>query len=143
MARKSAEMSEITSEKSEMSFTAEAVRAEMRQHVSAIAALAPEDNRKAALTFAAKVLRLPFARVKCLFYGEARRIDAHEADQVRAYVQAAQQLIEARADYEAQRIAYLANAHPALVHLAPRPSVPDEISEAAEEAVQPRLKTAI
>ena len=127
-------MSETPSEKSEMSFTAEAVRAEMRQHISAIAALAPGDSRKAALGFAAKVLRLPFGRVKCLFYGEARRIDAHEADQVRAYVQAAQQLIDKKADYERQRREFV-EAHPRLARLAPRPSVPDEVSEAAEQAV--------
>jgi len=132
-------LSEITSEKSEIPFTAEAVRSEMRQHVSAIAALAPEDSRKAALAFAAKVLRLPVGRVKCLFYGEARRIDAHEADQVRAYVQAAQQLIDSRAAYEKQRAEFVAS-HPRLARLAPRPLVPDEVSEAAEEAVAPTAK---
>jgi hypothetical protein len=133
-------MAEISSEKSEIQFTAEAVRAEMRQHISAIAALAPEDSRKAALAFAARVLRLPFGRVKCLFYGEARRIDAHEADQVRAYVQAAQQLIDSRAAYEKQRAEFV-ESHPRLARLVPRPSVPDEVSQAAEQALAPPNKS--
>jgi hypothetical protein len=133
-------MAEISSEKSEIQFTAEAVRAEMRQHISVIAALAPEDSRKAALAFAARVLRLPFGRVKCLFYGEARRIDAHEADQVRAYVQAAQQLIDSRAAYEKQRAEFVAS-HPRLARLVPRPPVPDEVSQAAEQAVAPPNKS--
>jgi hypothetical protein len=136
-------MSEIASKKSEMTFTAEAVRAEMRQHVSAIAALAPEDSRKAALTFAAKLLRLPVGRVKCLFYGEARRIDAHEADQVRAYVQAAQQLIDSRAAYEKQRAEFVASDL-RLDRLVPRPLVSDEVSAAAEATIaqKPPLKAA-
>jgi hypothetical protein len=129
-------MSEITSKKSEMSFTAEAVRAEMRQHIGAIAALAPADSRKAALAFVARVLRLPAGRVKCLFYGEAHRIDAHEADQVRAYVQAAQQLIDSRAAYEKQRAEFVAS-HSPLARLVPPPDVPDEVSKAAEQAVAP------
>jgi hypothetical protein len=57
-----------------MSFTAEAVRDEMRGHVSRIVSLAPEDRRKTALAFAAKILRLPVCRVRSLYYGEARRI---------------------------------------------------------------------
>jgi len=132
-------MAEISSEKSEIRFTAEAVRAEMQRHIGAIAALAPEDSRKAALAFVARVLRLPVGRVKCLFYGEARRIDAHEADQVRAYVQAAQQLIDSRAAYEKQRAEFVAS-HPRLARLSPRPLVPDEVSQAAEEAVTPTAK---
>jgi hypothetical protein len=113
--------SETSSKSTEMAFTAEAVRDEMRQRVRDIAALAPEDSRKAALAFAARVLRLPFGRVKCLYYGEARRIDAHEADQIRAYVHAASKMMEARADYERQRREFLAQAHSALVRLAPPP----------------------
>ena len=133
-------MAEISSEKSEIQFTAEAVRAEMQRHIGAIAALAPEDSRKAALAFVARVLRLPVGRVKCLFYGEARRIDAHEADQVRAYVQAAQQLIDSRAAYEKQRAEFVAS-HPRLARLVPRPAVPDEVSQAAEAAVAPPNKS--
>lgn len=92
---------------------------EMRAHVRLITALAPEDSRKSALRFAAMVLRLPFYRVKKLYYGEARRVDAHEADRIRAYVDQAQDLIQKRAEYEAERARFIAEAHPALARLAP------------------------
>ena len=117
-----------------MAHTAEAVRDEMRGHVRAVAELVPEENRKAALRFAANVLRLPYARVKSLFYGEARRVDAHEADQIRAYVQAAAKLIQARADYEKQRADFLA-AHPRLVRVAQPALARSETITAAEEVV--------
>lgn len=120
-----------------MSFTADAVRNEMRQHVKDVAALAPNNGRKDALRFAANILRLPYGRVKSLFYGEARRIDAHEADQIRAYVQAATELIEARADYEKQRADFLAT-HPRLACLLPRALEGQEVSEAAATIAAPR-----
>lgn len=108
-----------------------AVRDEMQQRVREVAALA-DGNRKAALAFAAKVLSLPFDRVRRLYYGQARRIEAHEADKIRAYVTAAQKLIQARAEYEALRSEFVANAHPALVRLAPRELAEDEVSREAE-----------
>ena len=111
-------MSEKPSEGAEMSFTAEAVANEMRGHVGAVVALSPNTNRKAALNFAARVLGLPFSRVKYLFYGEARRIEAHEADRIRAYLKAAEELFLARGEYEAMRRSFVA-AHPALARLAP------------------------
>jgi site-specific DNA-cytosine methylase len=111
MAWSTCEMSHKRCEGAQMSCAAE-VRTEMQQHVRAIAALAPEDSRKAALSFAANVLRMPFDRVRRLFYGQARRVEAHEADQIRAYVEAAHKLIEARAKYEADRAAFLATAGP-------------------------------
>lgn len=126
-----------------MAFAAEAVRDEMRQRVRDIAALSPEDSRKAALAFAAKVLRLPFSRVKCLFYGEARRIEAHEADQVRAYVAAAHKLIEARAEYETLRRQYVETASsqaPHLVGKAPRVLADDDLSQAAQATVAAPVK---
>lgn len=109
---------EIPSERA-VSFTVEGVRAEMRQHVRTVADLAPEDSRKAALRFAANVLRLPFARVKAYFYDEVRNVPAHEADQIRAYVEAAEKLIEAKHQYEAIRREYLATAHPSLARFTP------------------------
>lgn len=127
--------SDIRSENSDMAFTAEAVRAEMQGHVKRVAALAAEDGRKAALRFAAGVLKIPYGRVRSLFYGEARRIDAHEADQIRAYVEAAHKLIQARAEYEALRVQYLAAAHPNLARFAPRPLADDAVSQEAEQAV--------
>lgn len=102
-----------------MSFTAETVSAEMQAHVGSVVALSPEKSRKEALNFAAALLKLPFCRVKSLFYGEARRIEAHEADQIRAYVYAAQKLIEARADYEKQRKEFLESASPNMARLVP------------------------
>ena len=123
---------DFRSEMSDATFTADAVRKEMRGHVEAVASLAPNDSRKAALAFAAKLLRLPFGRARSLYYGEARRIDAHEADQIRAYVAAAQKLIQARADLEALRDEFVAHASPALACLAPRELAADEVSREAE-----------
>ena len=121
-----------------MTITADATRAEIRQRVLDIAALAPEDSRKAALRFTASVLGLPFARVKRWYYDEVRRVEAHEADQIRAYFDAAQKLIQARADYEALRREYLATAHPSLARFAPgaldgKEAAPDEVAVAPRE----------
>ena len=113
---------------------AAAVRNEVCQQVRDVVALV-DGNRKAAIAFASKALNLPFDRVRRMYYGQARMIHAHEADQIRAYVQAAQELIEARASYEALRSNYLANAHPSLLRLAPPELAADEISAAAQEAV--------
>lgn len=113
---------------------AAAVRNEMQQRVREVAALA-EGNRKAALAFAARVLNMDFDRVRRIFYGQARRIEAHEADQIRAYVTAAQKLIQARAEYEALRKEFVTNAHPALVRVSPSKLAEDEVSQAAQEAV--------
>lgn len=82
--------------------TPEAVRIEIQQHVRRIVGLFASDGRKLALQRAAHALQIPENRVKALFYGEARRIDAHEADNIRAYIKAAEKLIQARAQYEAQ-----------------------------------------
>lgn len=119
-----------------MTMSADATRADVRRCVLDIAALAPEESRKAALQFTASVLRLPFARVKRWYYDEVRRVEAHEADQIRAYFDAAQKLIQARADYEALRREYLATAHPSLVRFAP-PAVDEQgcKQEAADPVV--------
>ena len=115
-------------------FTADGVRAEMRDHVRNLAGLAADRGRKAALQFVAGVLGLPYSRVKTLFYGEARRIEAHEADQIRAYVDAATKLLQARTAYEAQRREFVESAHPSVVRLAP--------PEVAGERVPPRRAAA-
>lgn len=114
-----------------MTFTAEAVRDEMRGHVATIVGVAPGDSRKAALAWAARVLALPFSRVRTLYYGEARRIDAHEADKIRAYVQQAQELIEARGEYERRREDFV-RSHPRLARLVPPPLARTEESQIAE-----------
>lgn len=118
---------DLRSENSDMTFTVEGVRNEMQGHIGSLVALAPEDSRKAALSWASRILGLPFGRVRSLYYGEARRIDAHEADQIRAYVQQAHTLIEARAEYEAKRQAFLRD-NSRLVRLYP-PSLADEKEE--------------
>jgi hypothetical protein len=73
-------MSEFSSERSEMSSAAEAsslirMAAEPRQ---------TGDSVKAAIRRAAHRLGLTFTRAKNIWYGEARRIDAHEMDALRA-----------------------------------------------------------
>lgn len=114
---------EKPSRQQEMSFTAEAVRAELRQRVRDITALAPEDSRQAALRFTASVLKLPYIRVKRWYYDEVSGSPpAHEADQIRAYYEQAKQLIDKRAEFEAQRRAFIA-AHPVMGRLAP-PTLP-------------------
>jgi hypothetical protein len=115
---------------SNMTFTFEATREEMRGHVSAIVELAPGGSRKAAIAWAARALAHPFARVRCLYYGNARRIDAHEADKIRAYVEQAQDLIDARGEYEKRRQDFLA-AHPRLARLVPGPLERTEVSQVA------------
>lgn len=119
--------------RSAMSYSAEAVCDEMQGHVSRLVSLSPGESRKAAIRFAAGILHLPYSRVKRLFYGEARRIEAHEADQIRAYVEAATRLIEARGEYERQRQQFL-SAHPTLARLAPGPVGGTDVQAAAEEA---------
>ena len=103
----------------EKRYTPEAVAAEMTERVRTLASLASDDGRKAAIGFVAAVLGLPFGKVKRLFYGEVRGVPAHEADKIRAYCEAAAELIQARADYVAQRREFLASAGPIMARLAP------------------------
>jgi len=122
-----------------MSYTAEAVREEMQRRVRDVAALAAADSRKAALDFAARVLKMPASKIKRFFYGEVTNVPAHEADQIRAYCDAATKLIQARADYEAIRRQYLATAHPSLLRFAPGPLPGVGVQEdGAEAPVIPR-----
>lgn len=123
MSEKPSQTSETFSVRRTMAFTSEADRTEMRDHVGAIVSLVPDRSRKAAIQFAAGLLRLPVGRVKSLFYGEARRIDAHEADQIRAYVQQAETLIRDRQDYENRLASFLSSAPRFVARLSP-PSLP-------------------
>lgn len=117
-----------------MSITAEAVRVEMQEHLKTVADLAPSTNRKAALAWASRAVGLPAGRVKSLFYGEARRVEAHEADQIRAYVEAAKTLLGARAQYEQKRRDFLRD-HPNLARLIPREVRDEALSRAAQAAI--------
>ena len=103
------------------------VRDDLFQKVRDVVSLS-DGNRKAAIAFAAKALNLPFDRVRRLYYGQARRIEAHEADQIRAYVAAAEKLIQARADYESQRQAFL-KYNPTLCRLVPNAPAADEVAK--------------
>lgn len=112
------------SQEKPMTYTADAVSQEMTARVRSVAALSPEDGRKAALRFAANLLRLSFGEAKRLYYGEVRSVPAHKADQIRAYCDAASKLIEARQKYEQSRAEFLAAASPGMARLAP-PAIPD------------------
>jgi hypothetical protein len=43
----------------------------------------PDDSVKAAIRRASQRLEIPFSRTRDIWYGDARRIDAHEMDQLR------------------------------------------------------------
>jgi hypothetical protein len=59
--------------------------AEMSMLVREVADFAaPSPNWKDRVNAAARVLGLPFGRVKAHYYGEARRVDAEEMDRARA-----------------------------------------------------------
>jgi hypothetical protein len=85
-----------------MAISPEAVRAEIEQHVRSIVELFAGNGRKAALARAARALQMPESRVTKLYYGLARRIEAHEADNIRAFMKSAENLVQARAEYEAK-----------------------------------------
>lgn len=112
-------------------FTRDASRDEMRSRLRLIVGLAPEHNRKAGIAFAAQVLRLPYGLCKRLLYGEVQTIEAHLADQIRAYCDAASKLIEARQRYEKSRAEFLATASPGLARLVP-PAISDSAVPVAE-----------
>lgn len=134
-------MAHKSCERRQMSYTADATRLEMQQKVRDVVALAADSSRKAALDFAARVLRLPYDRVRRIYYGQARCIQTHESDQIRAYVEAAHKLIEARARYEVERDAFLAASHPAVAQLAPGPLDGPAVSEAdAAAPVAPQVE---
>lgn len=111
-------------------FQPEQTREEIRGHLRVITSLSAEANRKAALAFAARVLDLPYQRVFAIFYGKAQRIEAHEADRIRAYVQRAEHLIEERAKLNAQIREFRAEAPAFMARLAPKPLPAVEVQEA-------------
>lgn len=67
-----------------MSFTAEAIRVEMTDRVQETVRYSPGSSVKARLTAAARLLGLSVGRVADYVYGEVRRVEAHEADTIRA-----------------------------------------------------------
>ncbi len=85
---------------------------EMQGRVADTATGGPGVSVKDRLRHAARALRLPFSRIQNIYYGEARRIDAHEADQIRYFHELArvERLGRMKAEYEAHRHELLARA---------------------------------
>jgi hypothetical protein len=106
-------MAEITSESEEfcsarkerMSFTAEAVNTEITGLVRDIISGSSGETVKARLRSAARSLGLGVSRVADYYYGEVRRIEAHEADQIRYKAPIAQheQMLRMHREYMAKR----------------------------------------
>lgn len=116
-----------------MAQAAEAVREKTTAQVRELVRLAPGDSVKSRIGAAARGIGLPACRIAKMWYGLARRIEAHEADQIRAYYKSAQKLIEAREAYEQLRQQLLAN-RPGLARFVPGPLAEDDVSAAAEVA---------
>lgn len=111
-----------------MSFTAEAVRLEMSERVQETVRFSPGDTVKARLRSAARMLGLSVGRVADYVYGEVRRVEAHEADQIRAYHTEAKRrrLAQLENEYRRLRAEVVAEAPAGLAVLAP-PSLDEEI----------------
>ncbi len=65
--------------------------AELRELVKATVRRSPGLNVRERLRAAARVLRLPVGRVTDWYYGEVRRVEAHEADAIRQFALSARQ----------------------------------------------------
>jgi len=116
-----------------MSFTAEAVRTEMSGRISNVVRVySPEGSVKARLDWASRILGLSVGRVSDFLYGEARRVEAHEADQIRARYDLAYEQYRARriAEYRALQAEVVAEAPRRLGWLCPPApaEVPREIA---------------
>lgn len=124
-------MSEKTWEFYHKRFTRENSKREAREGIRIIAGLDVDGNRKSAITFAARALGIPIARVTEIYYGRAHRIDAHEADRIRAYLEQVNHLIAERARLNAEIREFRAEAPASLGALHP-PSLPDLEVQAAQ-----------
>lgn len=100
--------------------TAAAVRAEMIGKVRQLAGTSTETSVKGRLRALARHLGLSPGRTAKYWYGLIPCPPAHEADQIRAYYKAAQELIEARAAYEKRRENFLRD-HRNLAFVVPDP----------------------
>lgn len=102
-------------------FTAEAAILALTDEVRRTVATSPGATVRARLRTAARLLRLPIGRTGDWYYGEVRRVEAHEADQIRHYAaERRQQLRRLEAEDRALR-RRLGDLAPALVALAPPP----------------------
>jgi len=80
--------------------TAETVRTELIAKIRELVNIAPGNTVKERLRATARHLDLPFSRVQNFWYDEAHKIEAHEADRIRAYYEAAKEIVDAKAEYE-------------------------------------------
>lgn len=121
-----------------MAFTAEAVSAELTASIKTLVEVEPGGTVKERTRSTARHLGMPFGRIRKYFYGEVVCPPAHEADQIRAYYNAAQELIEARKAYEKLRGDFLRD-NPSLARFAPGPLKDTDISNAARLAAESEL----
>jgi hypothetical protein len=108
----------FTHRSGEMQFTAAAVSEEMATRIRELTYTSPEPSVKGRLRDIARHIDMSTSRVEKYFYGLVPTPPAHEADQIRAYYEAAIELIEARKSYAAQRERFLRN-HSRLAWLYP------------------------
>jgi hypothetical protein len=93
-----------------VTFTAEGVRAELTARIRETVKASPGDTVKARLRSAARMIGLPVGRIQDYWHGEVRRIEAHEADQIRhrAWIAKQQRIAKLEADYRELRRELLA-----------------------------------
>lgn len=109
------------------SFTAPSVVHEMRDHVMGVARTHGGRSVKSMIAHAAKKLGITPARAENYWYGEVRRVEAQEADQIRERAQLArlEALATLKRDYEAARREFISTAPRALAVLVP-PALGDD-----------------
>lgn len=102
------------------SFTAEAVIAALAGEVRQTVAASPGATVRVRLRSTARLLRLPVSRVGDWFYGEVRRVEAHEADQIRHYAaEARRRLARREREYSRIRAELVDHAPAGVARLAP------------------------
>jgi hypothetical protein len=111
-----------------MTFTADTVRSELTENVKDTVRHSPGETVKARLRSAARFLGLPMGRVQDYWYGEVRRVEAHEAMQIQERTLAAKRarLVRLEAEYRALRAELVADAPRGLGWLAPPALAPDD-----------------
>jgi len=101
-----------------MPFTAAAVSEEITSAVKVLVKASPGLSVKERLRTLARHIGLPVGRVADYWYGEVRCPPAHEADLIRAYYKAADELVNAKAEHEKRFSDFIRN-HPNLAFLVP------------------------
>lgn len=113
-----------------MAFAAETVNAELIGAVKETVSASPGATVKARLRAAARFIGLPIGRVQDYWYGEVRRIEAHEAELIRARARQAKlaKLARLEAEYRKLQAEVVAEAPAGLGWLAP-PALGEETVE--------------